>query len=95
MIRPDKRLELITTRTINPFVMTILPSIIDSGVGENWRLQGIWDPQVLGPLQFILQSKPCDKDYFVMDVGANVGFFPFSAFPWGVTQLFLRSTHKL
>lgn len=75
MARPDKRLELITTRTLHPFVMTILPTFIDSGVGEKLRLQGTWDPQVLGPMQFILQTRPCDEDHYVMDVGANIGFF--------------------
>lgn len=72
---PTGRLELITTRTLHPFVMSVLPRSIDSGVGEKLRLEGTWDPQVLGPFQFILQSKPCDADSFVIDVGANIGFF--------------------
>lgn len=72
---PDGRLDLITTRTLHPFVMSVLPRSVDSGVGEKLRLQGTWDPQVLGPFQFILQSSPCDENSFVIDVGANIGFF--------------------
>ena len=71
----DKRLNLITTRTTRPFVMAVLPASLDRAVSEKLMNHGLWDPMILGPMQFILKKFPCDATSMVLDVGANIGFF--------------------
>jgi FkbM family methyltransferase len=71
----NDRLSIITTRTVHPFLMTTIHNDLDRAVSLKLRDHGLWDPQVLGPMQFIIQEKPCDSDSFVLDVGANIGFF--------------------
>ncbi len=71
----SERLSLVTTRTTHPFVMAILHSSKDKAVSEKIKNEGLWDPQILGPMQFILEKSPCDGSSMVLDVGANIGFF--------------------
>lgn len=71
----NERLSLVTTRTTHPFIMAILHSSKDKAVSEKIKNHGIWDPMILGPMQFILQRSPCDGSSMVLDVGANIGFF--------------------
>jgi len=71
----NERLSLVTTRTIYPFIMATMHSVKDKAVSEKIKNHGLWDPMILGPMQFILQQSPCDSDSIVLDVGANIGFF--------------------
>ncbi len=70
----NERLNVITTRTTKPFLMAVLHNDLDRAVSLKLRDHGLWDPQVSGPLQFIVEERPCDKDSIVIDIGANVGF---------------------
>ena len=71
--------QLAITQTIIPFSITLIRPHIDVGVSKDLLEFGIFDPVVLGPLQFILQSEPCGNDSFFVDAGANIGFFSFFA----------------
>jgi len=63
--------------------MALLNTEHDKWIGIKLKDHGIWDPQVGGPMQFILQSQPCTAnplashkgESFVIDVGANIGYF--------------------
>lgn len=67
----------IKSRTVHPFIMSVLPGSVDKGVSKELQQGGMFDAMVLGPFQFLLQTRPCDATSIVADVGANVGFFSF------------------
>ena len=77
------RMSVHTTRTVHPFLMALLPPDRDKWISMKLKEHGIWDPQVGGPMQFIIQEKPCAAnprrsqpgDSIVIDVGANIGYF--------------------
>lgn len=74
--------------------MAVLPRKVDKGV--SWELQegGIFDAQVLGPMQYLLQTHPCDGTSVVVDAGANVGFFGFFALSMHCSVVFFEPQQK-
>ena len=85
---------LIATRTFHPFHMAVLPRKVDRAVSRELEEGGMFDAQVLGPMQFILQTHPCDATSLVVDAGANVGFFGFFALSMHCPVVFFEPQTK-
>ena len=85
---------LIATRTVHPFHMAVLPKKVDRAVSRELEEGGMFDAQVLGPMQFILQTHPCDATSLVVDAGANVGFFGFFALSMHCPVIFFEPQTK-